>query len=333
MEIITVIAVIATFGSIWWSVGNAQASRDKLSAALSEIETLKSKPSTKSKNNKKAEQGDQSSLKNEVASLKRDLNQAKKKSHDTQLELKAELDRERASRKELEKRLNETPAFREESTATKEPAAETKKAPQPAVEAQPSVTTKEAEAPVVDEETELGKKEALITKLREERESLIENKKKMKHELKDARYRLERYRRIDLIKQREHELVDDRLLTMGRLYYDVVSEMAALKGEVVPPKPRELREAEARAAERAARDAKAEAAKSKENEENEEAASLGSALQAEEAAQVAQIEDQANVDAEAPVDAGPVETEEQAKVSPDVAATATATTEVQANPA
>ena len=51
----------------------------------------------------------------------------------------------------------------------------------------------------------------------------------MKHELKDARYRLERYRRIDLRKQREHELVDDRLLTMGRLYYDVVSEMAALE--------------------------------------------------------------------------------------------------------
>ena len=64
-------------------------------------------------------------------------------------------------------------------------------------------------------------------------------------------------------------MVDDRLLTMGRLYYDVVSEMAALKGEVVPPATSQR--SEARAAERAARDAKAEAAKSKENEENEEA--------------------------------------------------------------
>ena len=176
MEIITVIAVIATFGSIWWSVGNAQASRDKLSAALSEIETLKSKPSSKAKNTKKADQGDQSSLKSEIAGLKRDLNQAKKKSHDSQQELKAELDRERASRKELEKRLNETPAFREEVTAAKETAPKIDKVAEPAVETQPSVTTKEAEAPVIDEETELGKKEALIAKLREERESLIENK-------------------------------------------------------------------------------------------------------------------------------------------------------------
>ena len=49
---------------------------------------------------------------------------------------------------------------------------------------------------------------------------------------------------------------------------------------------------------------------------------LGSALQAEEAAQVAQIENQADAVADAPTE-----------VSPDVAATATATNEVQANPA
>ena len=65
------------------------------STALSEIETLKSKPSSKAKNSKRADQGDQSSLKNEIAGLKRDLNQAKKKSHDSQQELKAELDRAR----------------------------------------------------------------------------------------------------------------------------------------------------------------------------------------------------------------------------------------------
>ena len=263
MEIITVIAVIATFGSIWWSVGNAQASRDKLSAALSEIETLKSKPSTKSKNNKKAEQGDQSSLKNEVASLKRDLNQAKKRSHDTQLELKAELDRERASRKELEKRLNETPAFREESTATKEPAAETIKRLNLRLKLNLQSPPRKLKLRWSTKKPNSAKKRHSLPSFAKSENPSSKIKKKMKHELKDARYRLERYRRIDLIKQREHELVDDRLLTMGRLYYDVVSEMAALKGEVVPPKPRELREAEARAAERAARDAKAEAAKSK----------------------------------------------------------------------
>lgn len=320
MEIITVIAVVATVASIWWSVGNAQTSREKLQAALSQIDELKTKPTGKAKN-KKNDTADNSALKGELSNLKRELNQAKKKAHDTQSELKAELDRERASRKELEKRLNDTPAFQDESAKAKAEPAPTKVAA-PKEEAKPeSKEQAPVAAPVVDEESELGKVEALVAKLKEERSELIESKKKLKRELKDARYRVERYRRIDLVKQREHELVDDRLLTMGRLYYDAVSAIAAMKGEVVPPKPRELREAEARAAERAARDAKAEEVKAKLSEEDESAASLGSALQAEEDAQLAsRSEEQAETS--------------EAEVSADVAAEAvSASAELQANPA
>lgn len=316
MEIITVIAVVATVASLWWSVGNAQASKDKLQEALSQIEELKSKPSTKSKN-KKNDQPDHSALKTELSNLKRDLNQAKKKAHDAQTELREELDRERASRRELEKRLNETPAFQTETTKAKDA-----QSPAPAatkVEAKVEQEPEQApqKAPEVNEESELGQKVAQLAKLKAEREELIESKKKLKRELKDARYRVERYRRIDLVKQREHELVDDRLLTMGRLYYDAVSEIAALKGEVVPPKPRELREAEARAAERAARDAKAEEVKAQQSEEDEIAASLGSALQAEETAQLEQREIE-NADLE---------------VSAEVAVDATSSVDLQASPA
>lgn len=320
MEIITVIAVVATVASIWWSVGNAQTSRDKLQAALAQIEELKSKPANKAKT-KKSDSADTGALKGELSNLKRELNQAKKKAHDTQSELKAELDRERASRKELEKRLNDTPAFQDESAKAKaEPATPKTAAPQENAKPDAKEPTPAA-APVIDEESELGKATALVAKLKEERSDLIESKKKLKRELKDARYRVERYRRIDLVKQREHELVDDRLLTMGRLYYDAVSAIAAMKGEVVPPKPRELREAEARAAERAARDAKAEEVKAKLSEEEEGAASLGSALKAEEDAQIAnRSEDQA----ETP----------EVEVSAEVVAEANgASTELQANPA
>ncbi len=319
MEIITVIAVVATVASIWWSIGNTQASREKLQAALTQIEELKTKPA-KSKN-KKAESSDNSALKGEISNLKRDLSQAKKRAHDTQAELKAELDRERASRKELEKRLNDTPAFQDEATKAKAttvaaktpmPKEDTTQEPtQPVVSAQP----------VVDEESELGKANAFIAKLKDERSELIESKKNLTRELKDARYRVERYRRIDLVKQREHELVDDRLLTMGRLYYDAVSQIAAMKGEVVPPKPRELREAEARAAERAARDAKAEEAKAKHAEEVETAASLGDALKAEEEVQ------RENLQAEQAATS-------EVEVTPEVAAeNAASATELQATPA
>lgn len=319
MEIITVIAVVATVASIWWSIGNTQASREKLQAALTQIEELKNKP-VKSKN-KKAESSDNSALKGEISNLKRDLSQAKKRAHDTQAELKAELDRERASRKELEKRLNDTPAFQDEATKAKAATVATKP-PMPKEDTTQEVTEPVVSTqPVVDGESELGKANAFIAKLKDERSELIESKKNLKRELKDARYRVERYRRIDLVKQREHELVDDRLLTMGRLYYDAVSQIAAMKGEVVPPKPRELREAEARAAERAARDAKAEEAKTKQAEEVETAASLGSALKAEEEVQ------RENLQAEQ------TETSE-VEVTPEVAAeNAASTTELQATPA
>jgi len=319
MEIITVIAVVATVASIWWSIGNTQASREKLQAALTQIEELKNKP-VKSKN-KKAESSDNSALKGEISNLKRDLSQAKKRAHDTQAELKAELDRERASRKELEKRLNDTPAFQDEATKAKAATVATKP-PMPKEDTTQEVTEPVVSTqPVVDKESELGKANAFIAKLKDERSELIESKKNLKRELKDARYRVERYRRIDLVKQREHELVDDRLLTMGRLYYDAVSQIAAMKGEVVPPKPRELREAEARAAERAARDAKAEEAKTKQAEEVETAASLGAALKAEEEVQ------RENLQAEQ------TETSE-VKVTPEVAAeNAASATELQATPA
>jgi len=320
MEIITVIAVVATVASIWWSIGNAQTSRDKLQAALAQLDELKNKPASKSKS-KKTESTDNSALKGEISNLKRDLSQAKKRAHDTQAELRAELDRERASRKELEKRLNDTPAFQDETNKAKAAPVAAKAPEAKEIAAQEAKEPAPADKPVIDEESELGKANALIARLKNERSELIESKKSLKRDLKDARYRVERYRRIDLIKQREHELVDDRLLTMGRLYYDSVSQIAAMKGEVVPPKPRELREAEARAAERAARDAKAEEAKAKLTEEDETAASLGSALKAEEDVQ------RENLKAEQ------AETS-HVEVTPEIAAeSAASSSELQANPA
>ena len=45
-------------------------------------------------------------------------------------------------------------------------------------------------------------------------------------------------------------VLEDKLLTLGRQYYDAISEIALLKGDVKPPRPRTLVEAESRAVER-----------------------------------------------------------------------------------
>ena len=61
-----------------------------------------------------------------------------------------------------------------------------------------------------------------------------------KEELKRLRRRVEDLRRIDLISKSKVELLEDKLRGLGRQYYDAISEVAALKGEVVPPRPRDL---------------------------------------------------------------------------------------------
>ena len=333
MEIITVIAVVVTLAAVWWSVGHAQTAREALAAVREELEATKAQKDANKSKSKKSGQADQSALKSELSSVKKDLNQAKKKAHEAQVELKAELERERASRRELEKRLNESPAFQTDDAKN----AKTKEEPKvPAhVEALNTETTEARviEEPVSEEltEGERTKKDGLIAKLKTEKGELMDAQKGLKRELKDAKYKVERYRRIDLVKQREHELVDDRLLTMGRLYYDAVSEIAALKGDVVPPKPRELREAEARAAERAAKEAKAEARKAQDLEDEEQATSINDAMKQEEQAQIENLEsaakDEGTDDAPEPASA-----EVQAEASAEMPAPATSS-EAQAAPA
>ena len=56
-----------------------------------------------------------------------------------------------------------------------------------------------------------------------------------RHTLEQLQKRVEAYRRIDFIHKKEIELVQDKLQTMGRQYYQAVSEVAALKGTVPPP--------------------------------------------------------------------------------------------------
>ena len=78
--------------------------------------------------------------------------------------------------------------------------------------------------------------QALLESLRLEREE----RDKAKEELRQLHRRVEGLRRIDLITKGKIELLEDKVRGLGRQYYEAVSELAALKGEVVPPRPRDL---------------------------------------------------------------------------------------------
>ena len=59
--------------------------------------------------------------------------------------------------------------------------------------------------------------------------------KAYKRDMRQAARRMEGFRRIDILTKNKLELAEDKLAQLGRDYYDAISELAALKGEVVPP--------------------------------------------------------------------------------------------------
>ena len=197
-----------------------------------------------------------------IQKQKKDLASQKKKNHSAQEDFKKQREEDLKKIKTLETAQHTKPAFTSPKAPTEPKANSEAKEP-------PRKSTIE-----VAPETESRSESEIIKQLREElahgsnlREKLDARIKadtttlrRAREDLKELKYRVERYRRVDIMTKNQLELSTDKLLTLGRQYYDAVSELAAAKGEVVPPKPKALREAEAAAAQQALAEAEAAAA-------------------------------------------------------------------------
>ena len=204
--------------------------------------------------------------------LKHDLAGQKKKLHTANEEAKSLKKAHKEEVDKLQRRVSTKPAFQEAAKV------EVKTKPADTKAEAPSETKSEAAPEPASANTE--ELEALRATNQKLKTRLEENKQyisKAKREVKDSRFRVERYRRIDIITRNRTELLEDKLLTLGRDHYDVISEMAVLKGEVQPPRPRELIEAEKRA-EQARLEAEA---KAKEQDEGDDDAPVTLELDAE----------------------------------------------------
>jgi hypothetical protein len=81
---------------------------------------------------------------------------------------------------------------------------------------------------------------ALDLELKEARKQLDAERKRAQAErveLDNLRDLAEKLRRIDILSKNRIELLEDKLGVALRAHYDAVSELAALKGDVVPPPP------------------------------------------------------------------------------------------------
>ncbi len=174
----------------------------------------------------------------ELEAVKHELAAQKKKNHLAQEDMKKLRAQLHDKDEEMMRARHERPAFESKPRAEvkvvkSEPRPESKPDPAPALAA-------ELTAELLAQRERLRELGALHEGLLQRVGAAEQGHHEARAELLRVRKRIEDYRRIDLVSKGRVAVLEDRLRNMGRQYYDAVSELAVLKGEVQPPAPRDL---------------------------------------------------------------------------------------------
>jgi len=222
------LAVVAIFTSIWFYVQLQKVQKKAVQNQkdLAQAQSSQSEFRSKSKGLEKTLE----ERSKETAELKSKLAKQKRKLHDLQEQQKSSEKKLRDDYTKLESSLQEKAAF-----SVQKPSA-------PPEKAAPVVKPKEIPPPDPEKvqaishlEEDNLKLKRHISQLKDDLGKERQAIKTYKHDMRQAARRLEGFRRIDILTKNRLELADDKLAQLGRDYYDTISELAALKGEVVPP--------------------------------------------------------------------------------------------------
>lgn len=171
----------------------------------------------------------------EVLELRKDVAALKKKNFTLQEESKKSKTSFEAKIEEREKLLTQRPAFEAAPVEKAKPVAAPVAAP---VEARPAPVTAEADESARRAESELSRR---VESLARENAALSAKVAELSNAMRDGsgemrrmKKRIDDYRRADNVTKSKLDVLNDKLGTMGRRYYDAVSELAQLKGEVAP---------------------------------------------------------------------------------------------------
>lgn len=169
----------------------------------------------------------------EVTELRKEIGALKKKNFTLQEDAKKSKSSFEAKIEEREKLIHGRPAFETaEPTATKkETPTATAPVATPAPVAAPAPVSAKADEELVRKVEALAADNAsLSAKVGE----LIAAAREGNGELRKLKRRIDDYRRADSVTKGKMDVLTDKLGTLGRRYYDAVSELAHLKGEVGP---------------------------------------------------------------------------------------------------
>ncbi len=231
--------LVVAAGVIVWAVPRTRALATQIDNLNSSIEEGKGESRKLGEKTRKQDKGLEGK-RDEITKLKKDLAGQRKKNHTAQEEnkkLRGELNDQRSS---FKKKLTNRPAFADEE-----------KVPAP-VKAKPEAPKEEKpkeriiEQPRVAPSDDTSRVEEANLKLKNELKELRDETRGDRADLKRLRRRVEDYRRIDIINAGKRESLEERVKHLGRQYYEAVTEIAVLKGEVPAiPAPEELPDFEA----------------------------------------------------------------------------------------
>ncbi|MBN1960619.1 MAG: hypothetical protein JW841_06710 [Deltaproteobacteria bacterium] len=196
----------------------------------------------------------------ELQQLKKDLAAIRKKNHTTQEEAKSLKSQLRTQAEQYERKLASRPAFspvpssENDNLAANNTNTKSFHADQTNTAKVEPITTINADKPSNTDQsatishTGFANEQELkdkIIKLEQEHEKLTTNFNtaretinKQKGELSKLHHYAEQLRRIDIISKGKVETLEDKVSSLGRQYYEAISELALLKGEVALPTKR-----------------------------------------------------------------------------------------------
>ena len=167
--------------------------------------------------------------------LKRDLATQRKKTHEAREALAPLQEKVRT----LEESLRDERRRTERLMRERERLAETPRddAPRPGETARPATPTSSKEL-----ETRTKLLEDELRRTRDDLEHERGRAQELHAEVRRHKRLAERLRRVDVVNRGRMALLEDKLATARRQHYEAISELAALRGEVHPPRPTDLDE-------------------------------------------------------------------------------------------
>jgi chromosome segregation ATPase len=221
------VSLVFAVAAIAALVSRARGQSSRADGLARELEGLRTRVRELEADHKKAAK-DLDERRADATEAKNELAAQRKKTHAAQEETKKVREELKEAKRAAELARESRPAF--ESAPPPPP----KAAPKPVVvEVAPAAPAK----PSVDHDAKIEQLQNRLTDIEAALSSERTAHAADSADLKRLRRRVENFRRVDVVTKGQTEALQERLRHLGRQYYDAVSELAHLKGEIPPPPP------------------------------------------------------------------------------------------------